>query len=639
MRFFVCLIDEDGAPCSEPTRRAYEAAARAHGLSMRWHNVGSVSVLTAEDSPDASRLLADSDGHVAVGMVRLDNRAEVARWAGCRPGELSDLELVLRLIVLHGIKRVPDLLGDFAFIIWTAATRSGLAACDVFAVRKLYYAIHGSRLAFASRAEALALREEYDTQYLAETVGYCPPSGNHTPYTGVHSLPPATTAVVERGRLVTPSRYWTVQDFEPASPRASAESQLIETGRALLAEAVRTRLTGRLDTWSQLSGGMDSSSIVSVAEWLTETEAAPAGLAGTVTYVDTHGTGADERPYSKAVVDRFQLRNELIADRVIWEDDQLGPPRLDHPSAIYPYYARDRQLCDIVRGAGGQVLLTGQGGDELFAGNMFFFADSLAHGHVRVTLRDMARRAAIGRVSFWELAYRNAALPLLPAVIQRRMIAEAGQVPPWVTPATVRRYKLSSSALTVRSYAGRIGRKYGDAVAAIVAAIPAKVITGVIEDALDVRHPYLYRPLVEFALRLPPELCVRPYARKWLLREAMRGILPEPVRTRIGKGVMNGLLAWSLVNQKTYLEPLVCDPILAQLGLIDPDRLRAAFAAAQHERDGNHKLSPDVQHTLAIEAWLRVRSGRWGRGAHVGSRTTRNQFTSPQYEGSAGRHV
>jgi asparagine synthase (glutamine-hydrolysing) len=265
-----------------------------------------------------------------------------------------------------------------------------------------------------------------------------------------------------------------------------------------------------------------------------------------------------------------------------------------------------------VQRAGGRVLLTGFGGDQLFIGNMFFFADWLAAGRVGPVVREMARRAAIGRVSFWNLAYKNALLPLFPRILRDRLVNGEGQVPPWVTPALVRRYDLFSRSCAPLGYAGRIGHKYSDAVASFIDAASANLTVGVLEDALDVRHPYLYRPLVEFALRLPPELCVRPQERKWILREAMRGILPEPVRTRVGKGITYGLLAWSVANQHARLDPLLRDPILAQLGVVDAAQLHAGFAAAQYERERTQKfVYAGVQVTLAVEAWLRVRSGRW----------------------------
>ncbi|MGH8243914.1 MAG: asparagine synthase-related protein, partial [Steroidobacteraceae bacterium] len=275
---------------------------------------------------------------------------------------------------------------------------------------------------------------------------------------------------------------------------------------------------------------------------------------------------------------------------------------------------RESRLCAMVRAANGRVLLTGVGGDNLFTGNMFFFADLLVHGRVGPTFREMVRRAAIGRVSFWELAYRNALLPLLPRALQYRLVQDAGQMPPWVLRETVRRYDLDSRASMPSRYAGRIGGKYHHAVVTEVAAGIDGFTADVLEDQLDVRHPYLYRPLVEFALRLPPELCARPNERKWVLREAMRGILPDGVRTRVGKGTPYGRLAWSMGAQRALLEPLVRDPILADLGVVDAAKWRAFFEMVQFKPDSRQQLHGTILHTLAIEAWLQMRSGRWPRG-------------------------
>jgi asparagine synthase (glutamine-hydrolysing) len=621
MKLFVGLIDWANGPVADAAQRRYESVARAAGLAFRWCTVGGFSALLGADDGSDTDLIACHEGQIAVGDVRLDNRGDLERWAACSDHAISDLKLVLRVIAKHGRRYVPAILGDFAFVIWNGATHTALAACDALAVKKLYYTERNGVLAFASRGEALASGESYDVQYLAELLAYCPASPGRSVYAGVNAFPAATLAVVEKGRLTT-DRYWSAYDSEPQAPRAPSEREAAETCRRLLAEAVSSRLTGRHDAWAQLSGGMDSSSVVSMAQWLTKSEAVPAGVAGTVTYVDSHGTGADEREYSDAVAESLRIRNETIVDAVMWQQDDLGPPRSDQPSGLFPFYARDRRLAAIVRGAGGRVLLTGQGGDDLFGGNMFFFADWLAAGRIGPAFHEMARRAAIGRASFWELAYKNALLPLLPSALQRRLVKGEGQVPPWIHPTVARRYELRSRASASQAYAGRVGHKYSDAIAALVAAIPAKLPTGVLDEALDVRHPYLYRPLVEFALRLPAELSVRPYARKWILREAMRGILPEVVRSRVGKGVLYGLLSWSTISHRAYLEPLLRDPMLAELGIIDATQFRAAFTAAQYERDRSVKISPNVQYTLAIEAWLQVRSGRWPAGSEGHSSVT-----------------
>jgi asparagine synthase (glutamine-hydrolysing) len=140
---------------------------------------------------------------------------------------------------------------------------------------------------------------------------------------------------------------------------------------------------------------------------------------------------------------------------------------------------------------------------------------------------------------------------------------------------------------------------------------------GIVADILDVRHPLLYRPLVEFALRLPPELRARPYAHRWVLREALRGILPEKVRQRVGKPGTGDVLAWSLATHRAQLAGLLREPMLAELGLVDAAKLRAAFDVAPFRTLNGEDVHSTVHSTLTVEAWLQIRSGRWPCGGHL----------------------
>jgi asparagine synthase (glutamine-hydrolysing) len=314
------------------------------------------------------------------------------------------------------------------------------------------------------------------------------------------------------------------------------------------------------------------------------------------------------------VADRWRLRNEAIVDPPMWYDERYAVPHIDQPRQNFMFYPREYQLCDIVQGGGGRVLLTGQGPDEYLRGNMLFLADWLARGRVWSAVHEMARRAAIGRVSFWDLAYRNAVTPLLPGGLRRLLGPEVTRVPPWVNPTIVRRYDLHKRTYELALYDGQVGDKYHTSLVNGVTALRRTIGHLVLDDALDVRHPFLDRRLVEFGLRLPPELTARPHAGKWVLREAMRGILPESVRSRVGKGTQNERHAWSLTAQRPLLKPLVREPILADLGIVDGVKLRAAFHAAPRQAQRKGDPHAALQQVLAIEAWLQIRSGRWPRG-------------------------
>lgn len=613
MRFFLCLINVEGGTVPDVVRRRYEWLPRSRGLAFQWRSIAQVAVLTSEDNDEGERMVAVDEDWLAIGSVRLDNRADLERWSGCSGQMLSDLQLVCRTVARQGTECVPRFLGDFAFLVWNQTTRRAVAACDILALRKLYYTEGDGVVAFASRAELLALDDRYEARYLAELVAGGVASRELTVYAGVQAVPGGTMLVLERASL-TAREYWFPEHFEPDPAWGESEQAVVERCRELLVESVRLRLSATGDTWAQLSGGLDSSSIVSIVQCLAEQGAIPHGLAGTVTFVDREGAGTDEREYANTVVARWRVRNETIVDPPFWYDSSHALPRTDLPGFFLPFYPRERRLCAIVRAAGGRVLVTGQGGDELFTGTMLFFADWLARGRVWPAVREMARRAAIGHVSLWELAYRNAVVPLLPRAIRHLLVTDQGQMPPWVSKSTARRYELHARSIVASSYEGRRGHKYHHAVLANLSGVARAPQYGVIGDVLDVRHPFLYRPLVEFALRLPPELCVRPHARKWVLREAMRGILPEPVRTRIGKASPLELYTQAFTTHRRILQPLLQNPILADLGIVDAAGLRAAFEAAPHQPQRREEPHSAVHSALVVEAWLQMRAGRWPHG-------------------------
>ena len=235
----------------------------------------------------------------------------------------------------------------------------------------------------------------------------------------------------------------------------------------------------------------------------------------------------------------------------------------------------------------------------------------------------MAHRAALGRVSFWELAHRNAVLPLLPRGIRRLAAFHQDRgVPAWVTPSIATRFGLRGRAGPEAAYSGRHASRYVRSQVSAINAMPSIVGNAVAGEELDVRHPFAYRPLVELTLQLAPQMCVRPHARKWVLREAMRGILPEYVRKRVGKGSGDGLASQSLKAEQELAAHLLRHSMLEELGIIDSERLLAAATGADRGSMRDGSLSAAVQATLNVELWLRVRSGRWGPDHFGGSTRT-----------------
>jgi len=625
VKYFVCLTPRIGGSWPEALRRRYELLPRRRGLSYRWDRIAfpgspaasDIVVLSAWTGPSAATTIAAGSTSAAVGSVRLDNRPELEQRLGCRNQEVPDLDLVRRLVASEGVDAISRILGDFAFIVWDELKATLAAATDAFAVRKLFYAQCTEGVAFASRAEALALDEGYDPEFFAEQVAGTAVSPGLTPYATVRQVPAGAFLAGVPGRLQQHT-YWSAADRFPAQDWTGREAEAVDTCRTLLIESVRLRLDNDRPCWAQLSGGLDSASIVSAAQWLASRGDVPRGLEGTITYVDMSESDADERFYSSAVTGRWDVRSHTIVDAPLWIDGEDLPPRTDWPGESIAFHPRDRRVLGLLVEAPGPIL-TGFGGDELFTGTMYFFAEWIAAGHLLPAFREMLRRAAIGRASVWDLAYQNAVLPLMPAASRRWLSRLEGRMNPWITPAAARRFGLYDKLMTNASCAGPYGSKYRHALAIGIQALSHLLEPGYLGEETELRHPFLYRPLVEFALGLPPELCVRPQARKWILREAMRGLVPETLRCRIGKGGVESLLAWSLTAHQKLLEPLTHAPMLAQLGIVDASKLRQAIHLARTRPHSEDFLHIQVQSTLMLEAWLQLRSDGWPPRARADS--------------------
>jgi asparagine synthase (glutamine-hydrolysing) len=585
--------------------RARLAAAVAAPGSPAAELAGDGFAAAARAEPDAPRpLLARRGVLLAVGDVRLDNRAEVAAWGGVRQARASDLELVLGAYVARGTGCLDGLLGDFAFALWDGGRGMLTAMRDPFGVKGLFLAGEGGALLLASRLEALAREDRFDEEWVADFLVGGAAHSERTVWAGVRAVAPGERLAWSGGRLVA-RRFWRAADFAPAE--AVDERAATECFRELLVEAVHVRTDGESGVWSQLSGGMDSSSVVSVAQMLAAAGRGPA-LAGTVTVVDTLGDG-DERRYSDTVVNRWGLRNEQLVDHWAWQDDGAPPAATDEPRSHFPFWARDRALVARVRGAGGRVLLSGQGSDHYLSGSWSYVTDLLAAGRVRMGLRELTRLSVAARQSFWTGLGRHGVFPFLPTAARLRFARPHEGVPAWLEPDFVRRAGVAERLPAVRQLAApRGGSRFAHEVATEIGTLPAFVERGPFQEGIEMRYPFLHRPLVEHSLRLPPAMRIRAGTGKYVLREAMRGILPEEVRTRRGKGGIDARLLWAMSREADRLRELLRDPEIARRGWVRADALRAAVEAA---RQGEVRSLPFLLCSLSLETWLAVRAGRW----------------------------
>ncbi|MEX1184086.1 MAG: asparagine synthase-related protein, partial [Gemmatimonadota bacterium] len=493
---YVCALRPEGEPLSKGDVFGYIARlGRRPDTSLHSLVEGPFAAVATSHPTQLRPQLGRWGNLIGAGDVRLDNREEVARLSRLDAADAeSDLVMVLAALDRAGEACIPQILGDFSFVAWDPRAHKLLAVRDAFGVKPLYHRVGSGLVLFSSEIAPLQYDESYDLDYMADYLtGHTAPA-TQTIWRGISAVA-AGGLVRHRGTVQSHERFWSADRFTPAE--AGDEQANCMRFRELLETGIRTRMGAPGQTWAHLSGGLDSSSVVGIASSLSGS----AGLAGTISVVDSMGEG-DETAYSDAVVQRYGLRNEQVRDYWAWQDNGTGAPATDHPYPMLPFHARDQRVHDTVRNAGGRVLLSGMGADHYLYGSLDYITDMASSWRVGAAVRELSTWSVATRKSFWQLGRQYLVDPFLHP---RQSVPHAA--PAWFTPAMSGRL----GAYTGRGQSARFGgHRFARRVAAGMETLPAWLERWPYGEDVEMRYPFLYRPLVEWSLRLPAQQRVRP---------------------------------------------------------------------------------------------------------------------------------
>ena len=235
-------------------------------------------------------------GAVVTWDGRLDNRADLIRSLPNHLGMTStDVSIVAAAYCKWGTNCLGKLVGDWALSIWDPCSGSLIVAKDPIGTRHLYYSIDKNRITWSTLLEPLVLFANTSfalcEEYIAGWISFFP-APHLTPYLGIHSVPPSFSVTVQAGKR-TVSKYW---DFDPDKRiRYRTDAEYEEHFRVAFGEAVRRRLRSDSPILAELSGGMDSSSIVCMADSLLAHDPAETPRLDTVSYYDDSEPNWNER--------------------------------------------------------------------------------------------------------------------------------------------------------------------------------------------------------------------------------------------------------------------------------------------------------------------------------------------------------
>jgi asparagine synthase (glutamine-hydrolysing) len=544
-------------------------------------------------------------------------RAELES-AGHRYKTRSDTETIVHAYEQWGDRSVDYLRGMFAFAIWDAPRRRVLLARDRLGVKPLYWAMAGDRLIFGSEIKAILesglVRVEANEVALPELLGTRYLSGTETLFKGIHRLQPGHTLVFDKG-AVSIRRYWDIPAGRQSEELASlSDGDLVRRFRDLLEESVRIRLMADVPLGMFLSGGLDSSAIAALMSKMIDRPLQTFSVA-------FKQRAFSELDYARQVASAIKAdAHEIVIDdqdffgalpRLIWhEDEPIG-----HPSSI-PLYFVSALARDHVK-----VVLTGEGSDELLAG----------YGKYPRALANWRAAAAYAVVpALFRQWVADRVVPNLPGQIGRYATRSFLAMPR--TPEAMffdnfaavglrRQRSLLSPAWAAQATPGRAygpSRAFFDAPnghsTTLDRLLYADMKTYLVEllmkqdqmsmaASIESRVPFLDHRLVEFAAGLPPRMKLRGFTTKWILREAVRGILPAEILTRKKMGFPVPFGMWMRGPWQDVARDVLLDSRSRHRGIIEPSAVERLIAAhASGVADG----ADAIWSLLNLELWYRT---------------------------------
>jgi asparagine synthase (glutamine-hydrolysing) len=580
-------------------------------------------------SPGGAQPMHSADGrHVITFNGEIYNYRDIRREleaAGRSLRSDSDTEVLLEACALWGVQAaIERAIGMFAFALWDRKTRTLVLARDRLGIKPLYYAATPERVLFASQLKAFRPAPDWkptiDDDAIVGYLRHAYVAQPHTIYREARKLAPGHILTLREGLAAEPKCFWDLRSIAVAGQRrndpAPDAEEAVERLDALLRDSVKLRMIADVPLGAFLSGGIDSSTVVALMQ-------AQSTRPVKTFSIGFHESGYDEAQYAKKVAAHLGTDHtefyveprhalEVIPDLPEWFDEPFADS-----SQIPTYLVSELTRKHVT------VVLSGDGGDELFAGyNRYLWAERLSHAVSLVppplrTASASALRALAPETwsklfqfvpSSWRPAlpgdklHKIATLLDNPAqdAIYRRLVSQ-WERPDEVAAAGQEPHGPLWDDAIARDFSSFIPRmQFLDMVTYLPDDILTKIDRATMAVGLEGRVPLLDHRVVAYSWSLPLGLKIRRGSSKWLLRRVLDRYVPRPLidRPKMGFGVP--IDAWLRGPLRDWAEQLLAPTRLKSDGFVRVEPVRRAW---QEHLEGTRNWQYPLWTVLMLQAW------------------------------------
>jgi asparagine synthase (glutamine-hydrolysing) len=526
----------------------------------------------------------------------------------------SDTEVIVHLYEEFGPQCLDMLRGMFAFAIWDANTKTLFLARDRVGIKPLYYCLTDTSLVFASEIKAIladpSIRRDIAPEMIDRFLTFLYVPGEETLLKGIRKLAPGHYLIVRDGKT-TIKQYWDLRFAEPAKSRSlkDAEAELL----SLLAESVELHMIADVPVGVLLSGGVDSTGVLSFATHATDKPVSSftVGFSG--------GQVADERPYAKLAAEKFGTTHH---DMTITAEDFVAflPKYVWHmeepvcePPAIAMYYVSKLARKYV------KVLLSGEGGDEAFAGYSNY-RNLVWLERVKRGLSPLNGTVARGLSLADSLFHLPRVAKYVPLMSDR--------FPDYYYSRTSNPYRYTGNGLGKvysADFARAIDREHSlEPVRALQAHVEGqntldamlyidtkswlpdelliKADKMTMANSVELRVPLLDHKVLEFAASLPPSFKLNGFTPKYILKKVLSQKIPTEILNRKKTGFPVPYESWLRNDLKDVIWSVLTDRRTIERGYFSKDAVEALLRA----NSNGTNYSKEIFSLMSFELWQRT---------------------------------
>lgn len=543
------IINRDGSPADKEFTAAMTALASHRGPDGIYHetylNAGfgyAKMVRSREEAKDIQPVWLPDKSCAVVADARIYNRDPLlAKLGGCidwYDRRASDAALILAAYLRWGTELLQEIDGDFSFAVWDRDRNRVFAARDPFGVKPFFYYAGQKHFIFASEPKQILLHKdvskEPDKLIVGEYLFRKFEEVGRTFYRDIRRIRPAHYILADKNGIQD-IRYWN-PDPERETLLESREEYL-DRFRELFLESVRKRLGTDYPVVAQLSGGVDSSSIVSAAGAIYN--AGRNGLPDFRTVSGIYpGLDCDESEYIEAVIrgvpfDNVMLNplHEPLCEGLISDIEELDSPYANLQRGTFI------KCAEVINKQGARTLLTGLGGDEL-THEEFYLRDLAVRGMYLTLLIQSWKSSRTSWNSFFWL-FADALRAVAPAFVKElygKSVGKSRWSPPWWAERDFAEFYMSCPEAHPLPEAGFKSRTQEAAFQFLNFPTMCWALEALechaANRGFEVTHPFLDRPLAEYVLSIPFEMRIPEGRWKYLLRSGLSSELPDEVIER-----------------------------------------------------------------------------------------------------------